>query len=104
MKDGGQHGNRGRESLPHHGKGISADEQEARSRRYSNDRIVLLHLASGNCAVFNSGGDLCGFVRPPDGWSTLPACAFWEDINSVWYPPTTAPQGKPRPTLEELFK
>jgi hypothetical protein len=80
---------------------MSPDEQEARSRRLSNDVIMLLPLSSGRVAVFNRGGDLCGYAYPPDEWSTEPANAFWDAVRFAWHPPTE--RKAPRPTLEELF-
>jgi hypothetical protein len=74
---------------------MSPDEMEARSRRYSNERIILLPLSSGALAVFNNGGDLCGIIEPPfDEWR-------YSDLIAMWHPPARTPS-RPRPTLEEL--
>lgn len=75
---------------------MSPDEQEARSRRYSNDVIMLLPLQSGNIAIFNRAGDLCGIV---EGADDEPAdSTLWDRISGTWHPPTT----RARPSLEEL--
>jgi hypothetical protein len=83
---------------------MSPDEQEARSRRLSNDVIMLLPLSSGRVAVFNRGGDLCGIAQHPDKTGIYEACdlAIWE-IMRLWHPPTKR-EARPNPTLEELFK
>lgn len=39
---------------------MTPDEQEALSRKYSDDVIILLPLKSGHVAVFNSARELCG--------------------------------------------
>jgi UPF0288 family protein (methanogenesis marker protein 3) len=43
---------------------MTPDEQEARWRKYSDDRIILLPLKSGNIAVFNNAAEFCGIVEP----------------------------------------
>lgn len=73
---------------------MSPDEQEARSRRLSNDVIMLLPLQGGNIAVFNRAGELCGIVEPLV-WDEE---NFWENIMKLWHPPAT----RARPSLEEL--
>jgi hypothetical protein len=77
------------------------DVQEALSRRYSDDIIMLLPLRSGAIAIFNSARELCGFqeqlVYDEEG--------FWTDggITDKWHPPTAAPTlTKPPVDLEEL--
>jgi hypothetical protein len=73
---------------------MSPDEQEARSRRYSNDVIMLLPLQSGSVAIFNRAGDLCDIMHLDD-----PQIAgFMSDIVAHWHPPAT----RARPSLEEL--
>jgi hypothetical protein len=77
--------------------------QEALSRKYGNDVVILLPLKRGGIAIFNSGRELCGFVFPPDEWSTTNASFFWEEIQSTWHPPTTvAPAPTPKATLDDL--
>jgi hypothetical protein len=74
---------------------MSPDEQEARSRRYSNDVIMLLPLSEhGKIAVFNRAGDLCGIV---DRFGDH-GCDGYLLALSVWQPPAT----RARPSLEEL--
>lgn len=41
---------------------MTPDEQEALSRRYSDDSIIILPLSSGRIAVFNRAFELCGFI------------------------------------------
>lgn len=41
---------------------MSPDEQEALSRRYGDEVIMLLPLRSGRLAIFNNARELCGFV------------------------------------------
>jgi hypothetical protein len=81
---------------------MTPDEQEALSRRHDRAaRIILLPLSSGAVAIFNGELDLCGYVLPPDEWSTLPANALWDEIQFKWHPP--APKAmRPQPTLEDL--
>jgi hypothetical protein len=57
--------------------------QEALSRRYSNDIIMLLPLRDGSIAVFNAARELCGFV--PARWADL------SEIERIWHPPAPAP-------------
>lgn len=75
---------------------MSPDEQEARSRRLSNDRIILLPLSSGAIAVFNNAGELCGIIEEAfaNRW-------HFRDLMEMWHPPAQR-EAKPRPTLEEL--
>lgn len=42
---------------------MTADEQEALSRCYGNDIILILPLTSGRIAVFNNARKLCGIVE-----------------------------------------
>lgn len=62
---------------------MSPDEQEALSRRYGDDIIILLSLSSGNVAVFNSARELCGFVSE-----------FMDhnEIEAIWHLPSKAPK------------
>ena len=46
---------------------MTIDEQEAESRKYSDEVIILLPLASGKCAVFNAARQLQRISNfPPD--------------------------------------
>lgn len=70
---------------------MTRDEQEALSRNYSSDMIQLLPLKSGNIAVFNRAGELCGIIDPTTN--------VWERAEALWKPPAKA---KPKLDLEEL--
>jgi hypothetical protein len=37
---------------------LSKDKQEALSRKYSNDVVIMLPLSSGNIAIFNNAREL----------------------------------------------
>lgn len=75
------------------------DMQEALSRRYSDDIIMLLPLRSGQIAVFNSARELCGFA----GAIEFDEEFFWGKILEMWHPPAAAPTlTKPPVDLEEL--
>jgi hypothetical protein len=63
---------------------MTRDEQEALSRKYGNELVLLLPLSSGNVAVFNTARELCSIVEPNLGYRTPtigdlsdPACGFW---------------------------
>lgn len=73
------------------------DVQEALSRKYSDDVIMLLPLKNGTLAVWNSARELCGFVhRSVNG-------PFWNEIERVWHPPKpVTPQAKPPVDLDDL--
>lgn len=72
------------------------DVQEALSRRYSDDIIMLLPLKSGAIGVFNAARELCGLLAHDEDDD-------WPSIQRVWYPPTAAPTlTKPPVDLEEL--
>lgn len=45
---------------------MSADEMEARSRKYSNDVVMLLILKNGNIAVFDAARELQSICRADD--------------------------------------
>jgi hypothetical protein len=45
---------------------MTPDEQEALSRRFGDDVVILLPLLSGQVAIFNAARKLCGFVAPDD--------------------------------------
>jgi hypothetical protein len=73
---------------------MTRDEQEALSRKYSNDVMILLPLYSGAIAIFNNARELCGIIEPPfDEWRI-------GDIQDLWRPP--AVRVAHRPTLEDL--
>lgn len=65
---------------------MSPDEQEALSRRFGDDIIILLPLRSGKIAVFNAARTLCG-IRDQ----------VWLDTNmktpDCWYAPAKPPKG-----------
>lgn len=70
------------------------DVQEALSRKYSDDVIMLLPLKSHKVAVFNAARDLCGIA------SILPS---WVEVRNVWHPPKpVTPQAKPPVDLDDL--
>jgi hypothetical protein len=71
---------------------MSPDEQEARWRKYSDDRIILLPLKSGNIAVFNNAAEFCGITQHSH---------LLNDVRAIWRRPGKR-EAKPRPTLEEL--
>jgi hypothetical protein len=81
------------------------DVQEALSRRYSDDIIMLLPLRSGAIGVFNAARELCGFI---ESYQLVYASDWgpgdlWEWIKNVWHPPAAAPTlTKPPVDLEEL--
>jgi hypothetical protein len=75
--------------------------QEALSRKYSNDVVILLPLKreQGTIAVFNSARELCGFVEEMV-WDEE---GFWDKIRSLWHPPATIePAPTPKATLDDL--
>jgi hypothetical protein len=76
---------------------MSPDEQEARWRKYSDDRIILLPLKSGAVAIFNNAAEFCDIMYLDD--PTVRGCM--EDIIAHWRRPSKR-EAKPRPTLEEL--
>lgn len=80
------------------------DVQEALSRRYSDDIIMLLPLRSSRLAVFNAARELCGFVpvERDEFWTELKI--DWEYVWEVWHPPAAAAPTltKPPVDLEEL--
>jgi hypothetical protein len=43
---------------------MSSDEQEARSRKYSNDVFIFLRLKSGKIAIFDNTRDLIDIIEP----------------------------------------
>jgi hypothetical protein len=75
--------------------------QEALSRKYGNDVVILLPLKreQGTIAVFNSARELCGFVNQMTWDDDSP----WIEIVTTWHPPTTIePAPTPRATLDDL--
>ena len=81
---------------------MTSDEQEALSRVYSDDIIILLPLRSGRVAVFNSARTLCGMIHKPepirdDTWP------WWKELMRVWHKPAATPKpSSATPSLEEL--
>jgi hypothetical protein len=73
--------------------------QEALSRKYGNDVVILLPLKreQGTIAVFNSARELCGFISVHvDGIDEY-------ELMSTWHPPTTIePAPIPKATLADL--
>jgi hypothetical protein len=47
---------------------MTSDEQEAESRKHSNDVVILLSLASGKWAIFNAARKLERIVVFPDAF------------------------------------
>ncbi|SRR6266550_2585011 len=81
------------------GDDMTSDEQEALSRKYSDDVILLLPLKSGDrVAVFNNARELCGFFDLGHG---DPATSDFERIMWFWHPPTK-PATRPIIDLTEL--
>lgn len=75
------------------------DVQEALSRRYSDDIIMLLPLRSGAIGVFNAARELCGIMEP----FYREEDETWLEIEQKWHPPAAAPTlTKPPVDLEEL--
>lgn len=73
---------------------MTTDEQEALSRKYSDDVILLLPLKSGSWAVFNNARELCGFINARDD-------IFQNRLSGVWHPPAK-PAAQPAVDLTEL--
>lgn len=61
---------------------MTRDEQEAGSRRYGNDVIILLPLESGNVAVLNCCREVCGIVNPAE-WAGEHLLAL---LTETWHP------------------
>jgi hypothetical protein len=85
--------------------GMTQDEQEALSRRYSNDIIILLPLKSGNIAVFNNESrKLLSIIsreaRDNYGRDCIVTSVEWIR-DYVWQKPTPAPTIR-NVDLEEL--
>src|SRR6266852_3922048 len=79
---------------------MSTDEQEALSRKYSNDLILLLPLKSGNLAVLNTARELCGMVVnslkgmpnvETEVWTCSSFISATKSLSrfNLWRPPTT---------------
>lgn len=45
---------------------MTSEEQEALSRKYSNEVVMLLRLSSGSIAVFNAARELVSICRSDD--------------------------------------
>jgi hypothetical protein len=71
---------------------MTPEEQEAKSRKYGNEGIIVVPLRGGHFAVFNRAYDLCGIANS------------WDEIPSVYVAPSARPSRARgwRPTLEEL--
>lgn len=80
---------------------MTPDEQEALSRRYSNDIIILLPLKSGNIAVFNNESrKLCGIIEDYDAFFSSPST--WTAIKDAWSKPVEIKSISRNIDLEEL--
>jgi hypothetical protein len=66
---------------------MTSDEQEALSRKYGNDMIMLLPLKSGRIAVFNAERTLCGIVDDRDGIGPREDYTVWEKAVVCHFPP-----------------
>jgi hypothetical protein len=82
--------------------------QEALSRKYSNDVVILLPLKwePDTFAVFNNGRELCGFALVKNNTSghgeTSPYINI-EALAATWHPPTAIePKPTPKATLDDL--
>jgi hypothetical protein len=69
---------------------VTSDEQEALSRKYSNDVLLILPLKSGKIAVFNRAFELCGIANSMD------------DALGIWYAPASPKPAVIKISLEEL--
>lgn len=74
---------------------MTADEQEALSRRYNNETIIILRLKSGNIAVLNRGFELCGIITQDDAWRRM---------QEVWYPPQPPPLSQEKQEAEDVLR
>lgn len=58
---------------------MTPDEQEALSKRYTNDAIIVLPLKSGKLALYSGPQRaLCAIIERPEGWDL---------IETNWTPP-----------------
>ena len=80
---------------------MTPDEQEALSKRYNNETIIILRLKSGNIAVLNRGFELCGITEPADEGPNL---STWELIQSLWYPPQPPPLSQEKQEAEDVLR
>ena len=81
---------------------MTADEQEALSKRYGNEIIILLPLSSGNVAVFNSARELCGIIKHIDHRWIPSSIPFPPEC---WFPPKTKEVNiKVTPAAADLLK
>jgi len=69
---------------------MTPDEQEALSRKHSNDVLLILSLKSGRFAVFNRAFELCGIANS------------MEDALAIWYAPASPKPAVVKISLEEL--
>ena len=72
---------------------MTADEQEALSKKYGNGVIILLPLSSGNVAVFNSARELCGIVDRKQNSDSL------RHMQALWFPPKKQEEKEPTAKL-----
>ncbi len=77
---------------------MTEDEQEALSRKYSDDVILLLPLESGRIAVLNNARELCGCL---DTWCYSGHECLWHRIKEIWHAPAK-PAARPVIDLNEL--
>lgn len=66
---------------------MSPDEQEAHSRKYGRDVIILLSLASGRIAILNAARELCGYVSIEVNEFWTEEKLDWTELRSVWRAP-----------------
>lgn len=69
---------------------MTPDEQEALSRKYSDDVILLLPLKSGSWAVLNNARELCGFLNEEELFTDM----LQDRLNGVWHRPIQLPTKK----------
>jgi len=63
---------------------VLIDDQEVLSRKYSDDLVLLLPLASGRIAVLNSARELCGYLDVTTAFADMLRIR----IGAVWRRPT----------------
>jgi len=88
------------------------DEYDAKTRRYSNDVVILLKLTSGNIAVYNNARMLTGIIdRNGKLYETqlTAACEqiqehFWKKpISTIHLDNTDEPTRKPPLNLDKFL-
>ena len=66
------------------------DEYDAKTRRYSNDVIILLQLHSGNVAVYNNARMLTGIINKDENLHQAQLTAACEQIQQhFWRKPVS---------------